>query len=182
MSEMPKIAKRCIGACYPPDTIFYNPITLQAIKNNYASCPIFPEDNDWQQLSRSCNNPNTKENAPTIELFENFPYASNANMFLQQIYDISNLDEMNLFFKNEMDILPLLTRKRIIKASYEEYRRDREFPTKEFIEQLHKTMNKRGDTNISLTKLAKKVMKAKDDENVVDIYKIFGSSKNFGNL
>lgn len=155
-------AHKCIGACYPPDVIYYNPITLHIIKNKHPSCPIYPSNG---RASTYCSNPDA--NATLTELFDSLvSMASSPHLFLSQFYDLNNIHDVNIFLKNEITILPKNTQKRILKAIFETCRDETEFPTKEYIEKLYDTY----DGKLTITKLAKRVLKVKNDLNVVDIY------------
>ena len=164
-----EINKNCIGPCYPANTLFYNPVTMRAIKNNYTSCPIYPTNN-LDLVSTKCSNNNIDENYKTYQLFDNsYKVANSPHMFLKQIYELHNFNEIEDFLKVLIFTKPLYTQKRILEAIFETYRTLNEFPTNNFINSMF-NIKECFSKNITKEKLKKRILKVKNDYNVSDLF------------
>ena len=133
----------CIGPCYPPNVVFYNPITLTGIKASYSSCPIKIQkviDNNKKEkkiLADKCNIENVDKNYNSFDIFtDSFKIVPNDYMFLKQIYNISDINDVVNFMSNSMDVLPIYSQRRLLKSIFITYYKYIEFPKKIFIQKL----------------------------------------------
>jgi hypothetical protein len=132
---------KCIGPCYPKNTLFYNPLTLQSIKSKDQNlCPIDPttlkeiNGNNNMLEADTCNLNNDNFDYENYDMFEDIlQIAINFDVFLKQIYDISNFQQVNHFIENNINELPILSQKRLINSIYQVYKDDDSFPTENYI-------------------------------------------------
>ena len=136
----------CIGPCYPPYTIFYNPLTMASHKNEESVCPIKPKFsiiNDKKQMIQfdKCATEDINTNYMEFDIFNDFfQLATNYDMFLSQIYKINNITDSVHFITNSLEMLPIYSQKRLLNAIFEVYYRYIEFPKKIFIEKLQNVL------------------------------------------
>jgi len=170
----------CIGPCYPPNTIYYNPMTLTFIKSDFPSCPIKKKEilldngNKTTIYADKCYTVDINKGYIYFDIFDDsVKIANSANLFLVQIYNINNISDVIFFLNNSIDILPLYSQRRILKAIFEVYYKYIEFPKIFFSKKI--------------STILKKIYKIKnnfnDDEMIsdlniissksIDIYKFF---------
>jgi len=125
----------CIGPCYPPNTIYYNPSTLTFIKSSFPSCPIKKREiildngNKTTIYADKCNEKDINKGHNYFDIFnDSVQIAETPNMFLKQIYNINNISDVIIFLNYSTDILPLYSQRRLLKAIYEVYYKYIEFP------------------------------------------------------
>jgi hypothetical protein len=133
----------CIGPCYPPGIVFYNPLTMSSQVNyKNPSCPIKPKiiTVDDKKIIRevdTCKSEDINNNYAEFDIFNDFfQIAVNDNMFLSQIYNINNIKDTVHFITNNFDSLPIYSQKRLLISIFEVYYKYIEFPKKIFIEKL----------------------------------------------
>jgi len=109
----------CIGPCYPPNTIFYNPITLNAAVSNVDSlCPI-----QSKEQFDICNINDVSPDFKKFDIFEDIIQIGSTNeLFLKQLYKIYNYTDAINFFNDDIDNLPIYSQKRILNSIYYSYK------------------------------------------------------------
>ena len=143
---------------------------MRAIKNNYASCPVYPTSNDISSFSAQCSNYKSNENYKTHQLFDNaYKVANSPHMFLKQIYELHNFEDVEHFLKVLIATKPFYTQKRILEAIFETYRTLNEFPTDNFINSLN-DIKIIYSKKITKEKLRKKVLKIKNNYNIINLF------------
>jgi hypothetical protein len=124
----------CIGPCYPANTIYYNPSTLTAIKSKFTTCPIKKQsieiDNKKEYIfADRCDISEINDEYLYFDIFDDSVQIANSpNDFLKQIYKIFDISDVIIFLNNSIDIIPIYSQKRILKAIYEIYYKYIEFP------------------------------------------------------
>ena len=133
----------CIGPCYPPNVVFYNPITLIGIKSSQPTCPIksqtiINKNNKKEKiLADKCNIENIDKNYMSFDIFnDTVRIATTDYMFLNQIYNITNINDVVNFISNSFDVLPIYTQRRLLNSIFITYYKYIEFPKKIFIQKL----------------------------------------------
>lgn len=153
---------KCIGPCYPANTMYYHPISLQGIKNNFSSCPIKSVKIDGKQKIYENCSINNEFNYNDYDIFADiFQLASTEKLFLEQIYNIYNINDANLFIKNNLNELPTFSQKRIIESIYKVYRDNELFPSNEFLDIVQKILKINYDIDVKTNKILNKIMKNK---------------------
>lgn len=162
---------RCLGPCYPANTTYYHPLTLQSINNKFSSCPTKSiKVNGQTQIFDECI-VNDNFDYKSYDIFADiFDLASTDNLFLEQIYKIKNINDVILFLDNEINELPILSQKRIINSIYKVYRDDDIFPNNKYIECLQNILNSRFNLNVSSKKILNIIMKNKHKTIYDDIF------------
>ena len=159
-TEFPQGEKyKCIGPCYPANTLYYNPISLQSIKSKNNSCPIFPTKvGDKIKIKDKCIL-NENYDFENYDMFDDVVHvATSYNSFLEQIYNIKNIYEMELFLENSINQLPNLSQKRILNSIYKVYRDNDSFPNDNFINLVKNNIIKDYDIKIKSKKILSKIM------------------------
>ena len=137
----------CIGPCYPPNTIYYNPSTLTAIKSKYPSCPINKTEikiNGEKKYiyADKCNESNINGEYLNFDIFDDTVQIANTpNNFLKQIYGIQNISDVVIFLNNSIGTMELYSQKRVLKAIYEVYYKYVEFPKLFFLDKICKILS-----------------------------------------
>ena len=152
---------KCIGPCFPANTLYYNPITLQAIKSKKDSCPIYPNLNEATgkvKIKDKCIL-NKNYNYENYDIFDDVvQVATSDNTFLEQIYNIKNIYDVELFLENDIKQLPNLSQKRIMNSIYKVYRDNDSFPSNNFISLAKNFIKKNYDIKIKSKMLLSKIM------------------------
>lgn len=150
---------KCIGPCFPANTLYYHPFTLQAMKSKKNTCPI-----KEQQIK------NKKKLRDTCELDENYDYenydvfsdvvqiAISEKKFLEQIYNIKNIYDAELFISNDVKELPNITQRRILNCIYIVYRDNDNFPNQNYLKLIKEHIKKTHDLKIKRKKLLTIIM------------------------
>jgi hypothetical protein len=169
--EFPQGEKyKCIGPCYPANTLYYHPLTLQAIKSKSNSCPI--------NLQKVGNKNKIKDKCVLNENYDYESYdmfadlvqiATSDNVFLEQIYNIKDAYEGELFLANNIKQLPNLSQKRIINSLYKVYRKNDSFPSENFVNVVKSLIKNYYDVEIKSKKIIDKIMDNKHDKEWDDI-------------
>lgn len=166
---------KCIGPCYPPNVIFYNPINLQSFKNPSDSmCPIKKTKiNDNIKYIDKCYP--VDDNYENYDIFnDNVSICKNDDEFLKQIYNINNLGDSVKFLDDDFDILPLYSRIRIINAIVNVYLNFIEFPHKLSSIKVKNILDELYDTKIDENKIYDNIMrhveKKKKFNNIIEYF------------
>lgn len=136
----------CIGPCYPPNTIYYNPSTLIAIKSKYPTCPIKKTEIDIDGQKKyiyadKCNVSELNDEYLNFDIFnDSVQIANSSDDFLKQIYKILNISDVVIFLNNSIDIIPIYSQRRILKAIYDVYYKYIEFPKLFFSDKICKIL------------------------------------------
>ena len=136
----------CIGPCYPANTIYYNPTTLTAIKSNFPTCPVKKKEIDIDGQKKNifadrCNASDINNEYLYFDIFDDsVQIANSSNDFLKQIYKISDISDVVMFLNNSIDIIPIYSQKRILKAIFEVYYKYIEFPKLFFSDKICKIL------------------------------------------
>lgn len=141
----------CIGPCYPPGIVFYNPLEMTShINNDEPMCPIFPIFyNNMHKTNDICNKDDINNNYAEFDIFNDFfQIASNHYTFLSQIYNINNITDTVHFITNNFDVLPIYSQKRLLNSIFEVYYIYIEFPKKIFVEKLKNVLKEIYDIKI----------------------------------
>lgn len=172
----------CIGPCYPPNTVYYNPLTLTPIKVDLPSCPTKKYDDviDGEKKNTLyydiCNPEDINKGYLSFDLFNDVVQIANTpNNFLKQIYSINGIADLVHFLSNSFDTLPIYSQRRLAKVIFEVYWKYIEFPKSLFAKKLIEILNQ--IYRIDKNKLSdeKKIIKALDKINAdsLDLYDYF---------
>lgn len=119
---------QCIDECYYPNTIIIHPYTLEKISNTSAPfCPINPKyDSNVGKIVKigECKHPTHKiqQLDKKFELGMLNPYIEFQNKtFISLYYNIHNIQDGNIWLKNNKNIQHLYTRKRILNCIFNVY-------------------------------------------------------------
>jgi len=167
---------KCIGPCYPKNTLFYNPITLEAFKSKEQNlCPIDPKSVngfiDEEQVDK-CNINDENFDYENYDMFEDIlQIAITYDVFLKQIYDLSNFQQVNHFIENNINELPILTQKRLINSIYQVYKDDDSFPTDNYIVVIKHIFKELYNIDAKSKKIINYIMNNKYKTNWTDLFK-----------
>ena len=159
-TEFPQGDKyKCIGPCYPANMLYYHPLTLQAIKSKKNSCPIEQHKvGDKIKIKDKCVL-NENYDYENYDMFADvIQVATSDEVFLDQIYNIKNIYDVELFLDNNIIQLPILSQKRILNSIYKVYRDNDSFPSSNFIALVKSVIKKNYDIEIKSKKILSKVM------------------------
>ena len=164
---------KCIGPCYPADMLYYNPLSLQAIKNKYSTCPIYPQKiGNKLKIKDKCVL-NKNYDYDSYDMFSDVvQVATSDNVFLEQIYNIKTIYEVELFLENNINQLPNLSKKRMINSIYRVYRDNDLFPNNNFISQVKFLLKFYYNIDMKSTKIINKIMDNKHSKIYTDIFEI----------
>ena len=161
----------CIGPCYPANKLYYHPLTLQAIKNNTSTCPtqLYKIDNNIKIHDNCILNENY--NYDNYDLFSDVvQIAMSDNIFLEQIYNIKNIVNVELFLENDIKQLPILSQKRILNSIYRVYRDYDSFPNKNFISPVKNFIKYQYNIDIKSKEIISKIMQNKHKKNWTNLF------------
>ena len=173
--EFPQGEKfKCIGPCYPAEMLFYHPLTLQGIKNKYNSCPIRLTKVNNDIITNDKCKVNTDFDYDNYDMFADiFQVAKSDDDFLNQIYNIRNIHEVEIFLENNLNQLPNLSQIRILNSIYKVYRDNDLFPSKTFILNIKKILKNNYNIDLNKEKILNKIMLDKHNKKNNDLFKIF---------
>lgn len=133
----------CIGPCYPPNTIYYNPLSFTPIKAIYPSCPIkkttITNENNQKEIifSDKCYEKDIGEGHIYFDIFnDSVQIANTPDIFLKQIYSIKNMYDVVVFLNSSIDNIPIYSQRRLLMAIYEVYYKYVEFPKQLFLKKI----------------------------------------------
>jgi hypothetical protein len=170
----------CLTPCVKPNTLFYNPITLQAIIEDFPACPIYrknkhdPDNKDQILVHDRCNlNDNSKINYKKQNIFDdNIYFCSSSKEFLIEIYNINNIIDIINFLNDNLNELPDYTQKRLLNYIYDVYILNDDFPYELFSQKIIDVFNKIYKIKLDLHKIIKKIKNNKLDNkkniNIID--------------
>jgi hypothetical protein len=140
---------KCVGPCYPPNTFYYNPLTLTPIKvSNLPSCPTrnYEGINNGEKTKLYydiCYPEDVNKDYTSFSLFDDvFKIANTPNNFLKQIYSINDITDLVNFLSNSFETLPIYSQKRLGKVIFEVYWKYIEFPKSLFVKNLVNILHK----------------------------------------
>jgi hypothetical protein len=150
---------KCIGPCYPANVVYYHPLTLQAIRSKSNSCPIRQiAKNNGIKIKDKCTL-NEDYDYENYDMFADIvQMATSDNVFLEQIYNIKSIYDVELFLENNIIQLPILSQKRILNSIYKVYRDNDSFPSNNFVSLVKKILVKNYDYKIKSKKIITKIM------------------------
>jgi hypothetical protein len=162
---------KCIGPCYPAYTLYYHPLTLQGIENKYDSCPIEDEIvNNKVKRSDKCVL-NKDYDFDSYDVFADVIQVATSNdVFLQQIYNIKNIYDCELFLDNNIKQLPNLSQKRILNSIYQVYRDNDSFPSNNYLDLVKKLIKTLYSVKIKSKTIITKIMDNKHKKRWTDIF------------
>lgn len=172
----------CVGPCYPTDTYYYNPLNLTLIRNPFPSCPIKPtnvvkdDETTYKKMSAKCYEEDIGEGNIRYDIFsDNTQISTSPYNFLSEIYDLNNIVDVVNFLSNSIDLLPIYSQRRLLKAIYESYYKYIEFPKLLFCKKLLIVLeNIYKITNLNENKIMSKLNDVQY-EKYEDLYNIFKS-------
>jgi len=158
--EFPQGEKyKCIGPCYPANIVYYHPLTLQAIKSKSNSCPIRQTKEGVRFKIKDKCVLNENYDYEQYDMFADvIQVATSDNTFLEQIYNIKNIYDAELFLENNITQLPTLSQKRILNSIYKVYRDNDSFPSNNFVSLVKNLLKKNYDAQIKSKKIISKIM------------------------
>ena len=123
----------CIGPCYPSNTLFYNPMNLNGYySKNDSYCPInkvYDETLQKNIFVDKCNKNDISIDYKKFNIFDNtFKIATTKNLFLIQIYNINDINDVINFINDSINLLPIYSQKRIISCIFNVYSKNNNFP------------------------------------------------------
>ena len=171
---------KCIGPCYPKHTIFYNPFDLVSIEREYPSCPIVPYSTEPLNNKDSiyfnedkCKEEDVNEDYKNFDIFDNSnKIAQTELLFLVQIYNIKNIEDIIYFLNDSIDILPIYSQKRLLIIMFNTYNKYIEFPIKLFSEKIQYILNNIYNLDISLKQIISNIHKINTNK-INDIFLYF---------
>jgi hypothetical protein len=156
---------KCIGPCYPANMLYYHPLTLQAIKSKHSSCPIEVQKIGNKVKIRDECTLNENYDYESYDMFSDVvQVATSDNIFLEQIYDIKNIYDVELFLENNIKQLPNLSQKRILNSIYRVYRDNDSFPNNNFISLVKNLLNYYYGIDMKSKKIISKIMDNKHNK------------------
>jgi hypothetical protein len=160
---------KCIGPCYPSNTVFYHPIYLTPQINDYISCPIFKSiDKTGKKIDvDECNKDDLTKNYKDFNIFDDLVQIANTpEIFLEQIYNIVSLQDVITFLNNSIDEMPIYSQKRVLECIFSSFIIDNNFPKELFFEKIQHVLKKIYNIDISVEKIQKKISSKKNIENI----------------
>jgi hypothetical protein len=173
-SIITKNGYKCIAPCIDKNTLYYHPITFQAIQKSYPSCPIYDMHAHKDQVLYydKCNikdNNNIKNKKYNI--FDNdndIEFAITPNNFLIEVYDIKNIIDVINFLNNNIHDLPIYTQKRLLNYIYDIYNTYDDFPFDLFIQITIDIFDKIYKIKLNIIKINKKIKTIKNKNNIFE--------------
>jgi hypothetical protein len=162
---------KCIGPCYPANMLYYHPLTLQAIKSKSISCPIKQQKigNKIKIKDKCTLNPDY--DFSNYDMFADIvQIATSDKLFLEQIYNIKNIYDVELFINNNIKQLPLLSQKRILNSIYKVYRDNDAFPNEDFIKLIKNIIYDVFNIKIKSKNILSKIMNNKYNDYHNDLF------------
>jgi hypothetical protein len=167
---------KCLGPCYPPNYPFYHPYHLNVVNTNNYACPIesTKDENNDVIFFDKCNKKDFTENYKLFDIFDDAVQIANSDLsFLEQIYNITNIDEAIQFINDSLNILPFYTQKRIINSIFMVWIHDNKFPHELVSEKIKIIIYNIFKIDIDLEKIYKKIINFKNKKNFNDIFLYF---------
>lgn len=170
----------CIGPCYPPNTIYYNPLNLTITLSEFPSCPIKEKvvlNSDGKKnkiYSDRCYDKDINKGHMYFDIFSDYiQISTTSEKFLAEIYNLNNISDIVYFMSNSIDTLPIYSQRRILKAIFEVYYKYAEFPKNLFSKKiLFVLKNIYKINNLDENKILKKLNNSSENK-ITDIYDYF---------
>lgn len=170
----------CIGPCYSPNTYYYNPLNLSLISTPYPSCPIKQKNiinadgTTHKKNFDKCFDKDVNTGNLYFDIFsENTQISTTVDNFLSEIYELHNISDVVHFLSNSIDVLPIYSQRRLLKAIYSEYYKYIEFPKQLFSKKLlHVLKNIYNINDLNEHKIQQKLNSLKHN-NSDDLYNFF---------
>jgi hypothetical protein len=96
--------------------------------------------------------------------------ATSDKLFLEQIYNIKNIYDVELFINNNIKQLPLLSQKRILNSIYKVYRDNDAFPNEDFIKLIKNIIYDVFNIKIKSKNILSKIMNNKYNDYHNDLF------------
>ena len=164
---------KCVGPCYPPNTIFYHPIYLTPYIKDIISCPIFKTiDKTGKKIDvDECNKEDLTKNYKDFNIFDDpVQIANTPEIFLEQIYNIISIQDVITFLNNSIDEMPIYSQRRLLDCIYSSFIINNNFPKELFSEKIQHILKTIYDIDISVKKIQKKIS---SNKNINDIFLYF---------
>ena len=157
---------KCLGPCFNNDTLFYHPITFEAIEQKFPVCPIYDIDKNNKDrflIYDKCNiKNNNKDNYKKYNIFDdNIYFCNSENDCLIEVYNIKNIIDIINFLNNNLSELPLFTQKRMLDYIFNVYISYDDFPFELFSEKIVDVFNKIYKIKLNIHKIIKKIKSTK---------------------
>lgn len=125
---------KCIGPCYQPNTVIVHPLTLEYVTDKYSPfCPV----NEWNYVNENgenitkttdiCYHPTKSKDSSGLEFGMNILTPDidfNDQQFLKIVYNIYSFEDAINWVNTRKYTTPLLTRERIMNATWNSYPND----------------------------------------------------------
>lgn len=165
---------KCIGPCYPANTLYYNPLGLIGVISSYPSCPIKKvmdkEYNNYIYADK-CDAKDITPDYQNYDIFDDsVKIASTHNLFLSQIYNINDLQDVVKFLNDTIDSLPIYSQKRLLNSIFINYYKFNEFPLKLFIDKSINIFKSIYLIKIDYDKIYKNILKLNNKDLYNDIF------------
>lgn len=163
----------CLAPCYPPNTIYTHPIYFTPVIFNNITCPILEKKNADGDLIRIdiCDKDDLNDDYINFDIFEPILHIANTSKsFLEQIYNIFTIQDVNKYLEDSIDELPIYTQKRLLNTIYLVYESNISFPKDLFVEKVHNILKKIYKINLPTEKIYRKIY---SDKNIQDIFDYF---------
>lgn len=137
-----KNGTKCIGPCYPPNTILYNPYNLCMTIESEPTCAIKPKKvkigvDEIVDNFETCDVEDIDYNYKNFNILnDDVLLFGDDNIFLDYVYDISNLQNLKFYLLNSFSDLPVYTQRRLLRSMFIVYYDFVDFPKKIFIEKI----------------------------------------------
>lgn len=95
--------------------------------------------------------------------------------FLYKIYELEIYEDVDKFINDQLDKLPIQSKKRFCNAVYNAYKDDINFPNSKLIEVIQEVLEKLYNKDLSTKKILKIINKSKNSKNKMpcELYDIF---------
>lgn len=165
----------CIGPCYPSNTLFYNPMNLNGYySKNDSYCPItkvYDETLKKNIFVDKCHKKDISIDYKKYNIFDDtFKIATTKNKFLNQIYNINDINDVINFINDSINLLPIYSQKRIISCIFNVYSKNINLPVNKLTEIILNILEKIYDINIKFTILNKKIINFTNKNKSIDIF------------
>lgn len=160
---------KCVGPCYPPNTIFYHPLYLAPQIKDFIACPILKTvDKNGKKIAvDECYKDDLTKNYKDFNIFEDpVQIANTPEIFLEQIYNIISIQDVIIFLNNSIDEMPVYSQKRLLDCIYSGFIINNNFPKELFSEKIHYVLKKIYNIDISIEKIQKKIFSNNNIENI----------------
>lgn len=160
----------CLGPCYPPNTIYYHPIYFNPQVYDEVTCPIKRDVNRDIDIDR-CKEEDVTNDYKDFDIFEPIVHIANTpKTFLEQIYNINIIQDVQQFLEDSIDELPIYSQKRLLECIYETYKDNSSFPKELFAEKVENVLKKMYKINLPIDKISSKLYSDKKYDNIFEYF------------